>query len=67
MDCPKCGQPVLVQDGAITPHLDPNTLTPCDGKAKAEAEPKSAEPEAEAKPAAKAPAKKSAPRKTTSK
>lgn len=33
MECPSCGLNVLVQDGAVTDHLRPDTLESCNGKA----------------------------------
>lgn len=45
---------MLVENGTITPHLNPQTLESCSAKAKAEPKAKDEEP----KPATKAPAKK---------
>jgi len=50
MECPDCGQAVLVQDGSITAHLNPETLQPCTPKKTAapkhatKAAPKSSKP-----------------------
>lgn len=64
MECPECGLPVLVAEGAITPHLRPDTLEPCDGKAHKthatvphEDHPQEPAKKAAAKAPAKAPAK----------
>jgi hypothetical protein len=56
MNCPDCGLAVLVEHGAISPHLRPDDLQPC-------ATPPASEPDADPKPpaakktAAKAPPK----------
>jgi hypothetical protein len=64
MQCPDCGLPVLVEHGAITAHLHPDTLQPCAGKAPKATPPSTAEQEHEPapktthkQPAKKAPAK----------
>lgn len=62
MQCPDCDQNVLVQDGTITPHLNPQTLQPCEPKKKDI----TAAAKSEAKTATKA-VTKAAPAKKTSK
>jgi len=40
MECAKCGLEVRVVDGAVSAHLNPETLKSCDGKAEEKAEEK---------------------------
>lgn len=70
MECPACGLAVLVEHGAISAHVRPDTMLPCDGKAPvahkaSDDAPPAHKPPAKKAPAKKAPAKKAAPAKKT--